>query len=76
MLLLLPPPPPPALRVGQHPPDVGLEVLPFRCPIPVDDHIVVFIILARLCPIIVPLPPINRAVIPLVILYQPSYLLF
>ncbi len=99
----LPPQPPTALRAKQHLPDVGLEVFPFRCPVPVDDLlivvvvvvvvivvvvvvaavvvivivvvIVVVVVLARLCPVVVPLPPINRAVIPLIIFYQPSSLL-
>ncbi len=96
----LPPLPMTALRVGQHLPDVGIEVFPFRCPVPVDDLlivvvivvvviivvvivviiimvivIVVVVVLARLCPVVVPLPPINRAVTPRVILYQPSSLL-
>ena len=104
----MPPPPPTALRLGQHLPDVGLEVFPFRCPVPVDDLlvvvvvvvvvivivvvvvvvvvvfvvviiinviVVVVVVLARLRPVDVPLPPINRAVIPLVILYQPTSLL-
>ncbi len=87
-----PPPPPTALRAGQHLPDVGLEVFPFRCPVPVDDLlvvvvvvvfvvvvivvvIVVVVVLARLRPVVVPLPSINRTVIALVILYQPSSLL-
>jgi hypothetical protein len=74
----LPPLPPTlwtALRVGQHNPDVGLKVLPFRCPIPVNDHLIVVVILACLCPVVVPLPPINCAIISLVILYQPFSLL-
>ena len=61
--------------MGQHPPDVGLKVLPFCCPVPVDDHLVIVVVLARLCPVVVPLPPINCAIISLIILYQPSSLL-
>ncbi len=37
--------------------------------------IVAVVVLARLCPVIIPLPHINRAIIPLFILYQPSFLL-
>ncbi len=71
----LPPPPQTALRVGQHPWEVVLKVLPFRCPVPVDDHFVVVVVLTCLSPIVVPLPPINCAIISLIILYQPSSLL-
>jgi hypothetical protein len=94
------PPLPTALRVGQHLPEVGLEVFPFSCPVLINDLLIVVVvvvvviivfvivviiviviiivivaILTRLRPVIVPLPPINRAIIPLVILYQPSSLL-
>jgi hypothetical protein len=74
-LLPLPPLLRTALKVGQHPLDVGLEVLPFCCPVPVNDHLVVVVVLARLCPVVVPLPPIICAIISLVILYQPFSLL-
>ncbi len=102
----MPPLPLTALGAGQHLPDVGLAVFPFRCPVPVNDLLVVvivivavivvvvlvvvtfvvvvlviviviliLIVLTTLCPVIVPLPPINRAVTPLVIVYQLSSLL-
>jgi hypothetical protein len=47
------PPPPTALRAGQHLPDVGLEVFPFRCPVPVNDLLVIVVIVVVVIVVIV-----------------------